>query len=104
LTENHEEYDFWGRKKGLLLIKLSRIKTPNLILEHSNLSLSNNRFVHEGFPFSSTTSALRWDIVDSNAYRDVNANLFPSTCSRYQTNLNVAGLSLQENRTIKCLF
>lgn len=55
----------------------------NLILEHNNLSLSNNRLVHEGFPFSSSAnSALRWEIVDSNSYKDVNANLFPSGCNR----------------------
>jgi hypothetical protein len=41
----------------------------------------NKRFVHEDFPFSSAaSSALRWEIVDSNEYNVVNANLFPSTC------------------------
>lgn len=54
----------------------------NLILEHSNLSLSNNRFVHEGFSFSPINSVFRCEIVDSNAYKEVNANLFSSACNR----------------------
>jgi len=53
-----------------------------LILEHNNLSLSNNRFFHEGFSYSPVNYVFCCEIVDSNAYKEIIAKLFPSSCNK----------------------
>lgn len=57
-----------------------------LIFEHRRLSSSNNRFVQDGFPFGDTFSSFLWKIVDSNAYRVVNAGLLSSAYQRPASN------------------